>query len=218
MPRLTLAPTKSNLLSLRHQLAFAEEGYELLEQKRQILVFELMRRMERARKLEAQVEQELALAFAALRDAELDAGGDAVDRASLGMARGHDIQVTGQALMGFMVPHATLSLAQDGRRPGVDGTPASLDPAADRFRTLLQELTELAELTAAVSRLAEQLRKTQRRCNALSRIFIPNFRFTIRYIAGALEERERESFVILKMVRDRVQSSRPTPPVTPDTV
>jgi V/A-type H+-transporting ATPase subunit D len=120
--------------------------------------------------------------------------------------------------MGFMVPHATLSLAQDGRRPGVDGTPASLDPAADRFRTLLQELTELAELTAAVSRLAEQLRKTQRRCNALSRIFIPNFRFTIRYIAGALEERERESFVILKMVRDRVQSSRPTPPVTPDTV
>jgi V/A-type H+-transporting ATPase subunit D len=215
MARLTLAPTKSNLIALRRQLAFAEEGYELLEQKRQILVFELMRRMERARKLEAQVEHDLAAAFVALREAELDGGSTSIDRASLGMARGHDVQVTGQPLMGFTVPHATLSLAQDGRRPGVDGTPASLDPAADRFTALLPQLTELAELGAAVSRLAEQLRKTQRRCNALSRIFIPNFQSTIKYIAGALEERERESFVILKMVRDRVQSSRSSPPETP---
>ena len=207
MPRLIVAPTKSNLLALKRQLAFAEEGYELLEQKRQILVFELMRRLERTRQLEAQVQRDLEMAFSALREAELDAGSEAIDRAALGVTRGHELRVTGQPLMGFVVPRVALAPAQEKRRPGVEGTPASLDLAAERFRALLALVVELAELTAAVSRLAEELRKTQRRCNALSRIFIPSFRATIGYIAGALEERERESFVILKMVRDRLAAA-----------
>jgi V/A-type H+-transporting ATPase subunit D len=207
MARLNLAPTKSNLLALKRQLSFAEEGYELLEQQRQILVFELMRRLERTRRLEAQVQREMETAFRALREAELDAGSDAIDRAALGVARGHELVITGQALMGFIVPRVTVRLAKDKRQSGVEGTPASLDPAVDTFVALLPLMAELAELTAAVSRLSEELRKTQRRCNALSRIFIPNFRSTISYIASTLEERERESFVVLKMVRDRGRSS-----------
>ena len=64
----------------------------------------------------------------------------------------------------------------------------------------------MAELQNAVMRLARELRKTQRRCNALSKIFIPSYRETIDYISGTLEERERESLTILKMVRDRIGS------------
>jgi len=55
--------------------------------------------------------------------------------------------------------------------------------------------------------------KTQRRCNALSNLFIPNYRETVAYIAGFLEEREREERIILKMTRDRlaaVAGSRPS--------
>jgi len=77
---------------------------------------------------------------------------------------------------------------------------------------VLPILAELAELENAIMRLAQELRKTQRRCNALSKIFMPDYRETISYITGALEERERESFVILKMIRDRLgqASSRKT--------
>ena len=64
--------------------------------------------------------------------------------------------------------------------------------------------SESAELENAVLRLARELRKTQRRCNALSKIFIPDYRKTLGYIVGALEERERESFIILRMIRDRL--------------
>ncbi|HEX7569061.1 MAG TPA: V-type ATP synthase subunit D, partial [Verrucomicrobiae bacterium] len=65
-------------------------------------------------------------------------------------------------------------------------------------------LAELAELQNAVLRLARELRKTQRRCNALSKIFIPSYRETLTYISGTLEERERESLNILKIIRDRL--------------
>jgi V/A-type H+-transporting ATPase subunit D len=73
-----------------------------------------------------------------------------------------------------------------------------------RFAALLPLIAALAELENTVMRLAGELRKTQRRCNALSKIFIPDYRETINYILGSLEERERESFVILKMIRERM--------------
>ena len=49
MAKLNLPPTKSTLLTTKRNLEFASEGYELLDQKRQILVLELMSRVERAR-------------------------------------------------------------------------------------------------------------------------------------------------------------------------
>ena len=81
MAKLNIAPTKSSWLSLKKQLAFAEEGYDLLEQKRQILVFELMKRLNRARAVEAEIARALSQAFAALREATLDIGSTALDRA-----------------------------------------------------------------------------------------------------------------------------------------
>ena len=51
---------------------------------------------------------------------------------------------------------------------------------------------------------ARELRKTQRRCNALNRIFIPEYKATTDYITASLEERERENFVILRMVKERL--------------
>ena len=38
MARMNIAPTKSNLLMIKEQLAVSQNGYELLEQKREILV------------------------------------------------------------------------------------------------------------------------------------------------------------------------------------
>ena len=87
---------------------------------------------------------------------------------------------------------------------GIAGTSAHSDLTMQRFGRALERLGELAELENAVLRLARELRKTQRRCNALSKIFIPNYTETIGYITSSLEERERESFVIMKMIKDRL--------------
>jgi V/A-type H+/Na+-transporting ATPase subunit D len=206
MAKLNVAPTKSNLLSLKRQLAVAEEGYELLEQKRQILIAELMRRVARVRQARAEAREALRLAFAALGEAQLDAGSEALHRASLAVNMVHNVELSSQQLMGMKIPRVKLSIAPLTVQFGVGGTPASADAAMSLFVEILPLLAELAELENAVMRLALELRKTQRRCNALSKIFMPNYRETISYITGALEERERESFVILKMIRDRLNA------------
>lgn len=207
MPRLSVAPTKSNLLSLKRQLAFAEEGYDLLEQKRQILIFELMSRLKRAQQAESAVADLLRQAFAALRAATLDSGADNLDRVALAVNCSPELTVSTQHLMGLRVPKIVANIPPAGAPYGVGGTGANTDVAMLRFRELLPQLAELAELENAVIRLARELRKTQRRCNALSKIFIPAFRQTIDYIAGTLEERERESLNILKMIRDRLAAT-----------
>ena len=204
MPKLNVAPTKSNLLSLKRQLVFAEEGYDLLEQKRQILIFELMSRLAHAEEVERAMTEQLRLARAALREATLDSGSNNLDRAALGVTAGHELTAASQHLMGLRIPKLAARLSPASASFGVVGTSASTDTAARRFTELLPKLAELAELQNAVLRLARELRKTQRRCNALSKIFIPSYQETISYIAGTLEERERESLNILKMIRDRL--------------
>jgi V/A-type H+-transporting ATPase subunit D len=203
MARLNIAPTKSNLLSLRRQLIFAEEGYDLLEQKRQILILELMSRLARAQDLERGMDESTQQALAALREATLDTGSVNLERAALAARADYELTLAGQHLMGMRIPKITLKLSSRGVHFGVGGTSASTDLAALRFGELLPRLAELAELQNAMMRLARELRKTQRRCNALSKVFIPVYRQTIVYLAGTLEERERESLTILKLIRDR---------------
>jgi V/A-type H+-transporting ATPase subunit D len=204
MGKLNVAPTKSNLIALKRQLAVAEEGYDLLEQKRQILVSELMRRLARVRDAQSEAAEVLRRAFDALSEAQLDSGSEAVDRASLGVRMDHEVELSRQHLMGMKIPRVTVRTEAVSVQFGVSGTSANADIAMRRFVEVLPLLAELAEVENAVMRLALELRKTQRRCNALSKIFMPNYRETIGYITGALEERERESFVILKMIRDRL--------------
>ena len=207
MPKLNVAPTKTNLLLLRGRLEFAEEGYDLLEEKRQILVLELMRRIARADELERRVAEALGPAFAALREATLDIGSQALDAASLGVRTDHRVILETQHVAGVRVPRVTARLGPPGHPFGVGGTSANVDLAQQRFAALVPLLAEMAELDSAVRRLARELRRTQRRCNALTKILIPNHRATIKYIAGELEEREREDFVIHKLIRDRLAAS-----------
>ncbi len=205
MGKLNIAPTKSNLLVLKRQLAFAEEGYDLLEQKRQILIFELMSRLNRARDAEHNVAEAIRHAFKALRKAQLDKGSGAINKAAVAVKMEHEIEISDQHLMGMKIPHVTVRTEPVSAQFGIGGTSAGTDIAMSRFIKILPLLAELAELENAVMKLARELRKTQRRCNALSKIFMPDYKETINYITGALEERERESFVILKMIRDRIE-------------
>jgi V/A-type H+-transporting ATPase subunit D len=207
MAKLNVAPTKSNLIALKRQLAFAEEGYELLEQKRQILVTELMKRVDRVLEARTETQEALKHAFEVLREAQLDNGSEALARAALAVRVEHRLEVSMQQLMGMKIPRVKVQVEEPGAQFGLSGSSANADLAMRRFVELLPLLAELAELENAVMRLAQELRKTQRRCNALSKIFMPNHRETITYITAALEERERESFVILKMIRDRLSQS-----------
>jgi V/A-type H+-transporting ATPase subunit D len=209
MPLLEVPATKSSLLALRRQLVFAEEGYALLDQKRELLLFELGRVSARAAAVRRAAEAALAAAFSLLRGAELAAGGAALDRAALGVALDHGLELTWRRLMGLRLPSVAAAAVRPGARFGPGGVPAGADAAMAAFAAAVPALAELAGLETSRLRLARELKKTQRRCNALSKKLIPDCRETIAFLSASLEERECESFVMLRIVRDRLRSAKP---------
>ena len=199
MTALKTTPTKSNLLDLRRQLGFALEGFELLDQKRQILALELVRWAERLGQAEHEVAEGLRRAHLALREASLDSGSAALDRVALGVEPGHQVSRTEQRLMGISLPSVRVQLPAPPAFLGLRGTSPAADLAQGRFAEVLTALGSLAEAQGAVLRIGRELKRAQRRCNALTKMVIPDHRKAIRYVAGALEEREREAFMDRKL-------------------
>lgn len=72
--KLNVPPTKSNLIKIKGQLAFAKDGYQLLDQKREILVMEVMHMIEDVRRARKNAEEVLTRAYAALMKANMRLG------------------------------------------------------------------------------------------------------------------------------------------------
>ncbi len=205
MALLDVPATKSALLALRRQLVFAREGYELLDRKRELLLAELRTRRAAAAAAREAAEAALRDAFSELRSASLDAGAAVLDGAALGAAPAGGVTVRERRVMGVRVPEVSAGELSSAAVFG-PGLPAEAARARGAFARALPRLAELAGLETAVYRLAAELARTQRRCNALSKKVIPEYSETAAYLAAALEEREREYYVVLKMLRDRLRA------------
>ena len=207
MALLNVPATKSSLLALRRQLGFAEEGYELLDQKRELLLLELTARCGRAAAARRGAGVVLDRARAALRAATLDSGGAALDRAALGAPAARVAEAKDKRLMGVRLPECSAAPQPQNAAFGPGAAAGSADEARRLFSEALPLLAALAGLDTAVARLALELKKTQRRCNALSKKVIPDCRETMGFLAAELDEREREFYVMLKIVRDRLRGT-----------
>jgi len=209
--RLNVPPTKSSSLAILRELEFAVEGYDLLEQKRQILMLELMQHIEGAKRDQADADQFLAQAHRALREATTRVGSQNLARDALAVPVTKSVSVSEYRVMGIAVPQVKADEAGEAVPTFgfADGTIKS-DEVMAAFSGALEAITRLAQTQNAVFRLARGLRKTQRRVNALDKVFIPNRRETLDYIAATLDEREREAFVILRIIRNRLRARAET--------
>ncbi|MDD3642348.1 MAG: V-type ATP synthase subunit D [Candidatus Krumholzibacteria bacterium] len=204
MARYEVAPTKTNLMKIKRDLGFAQEGWELLDQKRKILIVELMGLIDRAVEAQEQVEAKLREAFAALDQAILRMGRREVNLLALGQNIRSELSFSEKRVMGVSLPRVRVKF--DDRSPYVAAAESSIwiDEAILRFREALQLLGALAEARISLMRLSREVAKTIRRVNALEKIFIPDYEETMKYIEMALEESEREAFFVLKLVKDRL--------------
>ena len=135
MALFNIAPTKSSLLALRRQLAVAEEGYELLEQKRQILVFELMSRLKQASEVNRQVYQTMASAYSSLREATLDIGTRALNQAAQSVNLTHQVETQPRHLMGLRLPRMSASTQPGCERAAASNSAraSSVEPSRSRM-------------------------------------------------------------------------------------
>lgn len=203
MAKLNIAPTKSNLLSMKEQLAISSNGYELLEEKREILVRELMHMVQQVQLLETQIEKAVAKAYPALNRMLLQDGADQVERIAHAVHYDFGIEEKNVTLGGQTFQTLDVTLPKKELFYSFLGTDANTDEVINNFFELLSLLTQMASIRTIVWRLAEEVRKTQRRVNALDKMIIPQTVETEKYIESVLEERERENVFVLKALKKR---------------
>jgi len=212
MSLINIPPTRSNLLRIKHELQFARNGYEILNRKREVLTTELMNVSRSAQELQDKVWNKLAEAYKALQRAKLTMGRERVEWAALSVNKTVEVQVKFRGVMGVPVPLVDAQGEPPAMSYSLGDTTAALDEASVAFQDVLKQLPELSELIASVWRLAGELRKTQRRVNALQYIFIPNYVETRNFIEASLEERDRQETFKLKLLKNKSAHPEINPP------
>ena len=203
MAQITVAPTKSNLLTTKEQLAVSTNGYELLEEKREILVRELMSLVEQVKLLEDEIQQAIDEAYPAFKRMLMIDGADQVERISHGIHYDFDMIEKTVAVGGMQFETIEVELPKKELFYSFLGTYANTDEVIVKFFNLLTLLTQMASIRTIVWRLAEEVKRTQRRVNALDKMIIPQATETIKYIESVLEERERENVFVLKALKKK---------------
>jgi V/A-type H+/Na+-transporting ATPase subunit D len=205
MAPINIPPTRSNLIRMKQDLQFARQGYEILDRKREVLTTELIRVAHDAEVLQKEVWQLLVGAYSALERAQLTMGSEHVEWAALAASKTVDIHLRFRGVMGVPVPQIEARGEPQEMLYSLGDTNAALDEASAAFREVLIRIPQLSELVTSVWRLAGELRKTQRRVNALQYIFIPQYEETVGFIVSTLEEREREETFRLKLLKQRAE-------------
>lgn len=203
MQRLPLPTTKTNLLRVKGDLALAQEGRQLLDEKRDVILRELFSHMDEMRQTRREAADLLAQAYRALADACIVLGRDQVARAALAAPAPPEVAMHERSLFGVVLPLLDWDAPETQGYWGLLGTSIELDIARRSFLAATRRLVQLAELEVAFQRLAVEPRKTQKRVNALQNLMIPQYRETAAYMEGSLEEREREDMFQLKRMRER---------------
>ena len=193
-------PTKGNLMAAKRSLVLAKLGYDLMDRKRNVLIRELMQLVDRAKELRGSIEQTYVVAYSALQEANITLG--IIDRFANIVEIDDSIQIETRSVMGVEIPKVTHEDTLPAEIPyGFLDTNAQLDEAYAAFSRVKNMTLMLAEVDSGVFRLATAIQATQRRANALKNVLIPRYTEIIRMISDALEDKEREEFTRMKIIK-----------------
>ena len=206
--KLKMAPTRGNLVKAARATVLAQKGHDLLEQKRQVLMMELMRHMDAAKSLQKDMASVFSSAYESLQRANVSLGIDTVEEIAQSVPVVSDITIRLRSVMGVEIPEVDPVDPTPTPSYSFHGSSSAMDKAYVRAREVLSLLARLAEVETSVYRLAVQVRKTYRRVNALEKVVIPSNREAMAAISDVLDEGEREDFVRMKIAKEHRPGGR----------
>ncbi len=191
--------TKGNLMTAKKSLVLAKMGYDLMDRKRNVLIREMMMLVDKVKLLRDEITDSYQEAYYLLQQANVSTG------VITGIANQVKIdtgaRVTYRSVMGVEVPNIIYKPEEIKIQYGFEQSSSKVDEAYIQFNKVKELTMILAEVDNSVYRLANAIRKTQKRANALKNIVIPDFEAQIKFISEALEEKEREEFSRLKVIK-----------------
>lgn len=196
-------PTKGNLILAKNSLALANQGYELMDKKRNILIRELMELIDQAKDIQEQIDSTFTHAYKCLQHANIEHGISLVSQLAYTVPIEDSIKIKSRSIMGTEIP--LVDYTPDENQPiySFSTTDESIDRAREAFRKVKELTIKLSMIENAAYRLATNIKKTQKRANALKNITIPTYTTLVSSISNALEEKEREEFTRLKVIKQR---------------
>ena len=199
----TSFPTKGNLILAKNTLKMSKQGYELLDKKRNLLIRELMEMIDKAEKIQLEIDKTFTEAYEALQKANIEMGINTVEKISYAVPVEEGVSVKLRSIMGVEIPMVTLEQKNNKPPFGLYDTSTRLDTAYIKFAKVKKLTVELSQIENSAYRLADNIKKTQKRANALKNITIPRYEALVAFIQNALEEKEREEFTRLKVIKRR---------------
>lgn len=202
-------PTKGNLMLAKNSLALANQGYELMDKKRNILIRELMDLIEQAKEIQSEIDSYFSSAYVALQRANIEMGINVVENFAHAIPIEDTISIKVRSIMGTEIPLVEYDPAI-GNQPAYSfySTKESLDEARANFLKVKELSIRLSMIENSAYRLAYNIKKTQKRANALQNITIPMYSELVTFISNALEEKEREEFTRLKVIKRNQEKKR----------
>lgn len=198
--------TKTNLIKTKGILSLCKEGYELLDEKRRILLMEISSITKAIESIQEDVKESLSDAYAAVEKALIAMGKSGLEKVSAGIDTEIEIDIIEKKLMGTSIPIVSLNI----REKPPFFSPVGVDPAVDHALVLLREtlkyIAKLAEKKIALQRLEKEFQKTTKKVNALEKIHIPYYSEVIKVIIDRLDEESREAFTTLKEIKKKIAS------------
>ncbi len=194
-------PTKGNLMAAKNTLKLSVQGYELLDKKRNILVREMMSLIDKAQEVQSHIDGTFSEAYEALQMANINLGIHNIEKTVYAIDEENGIAINTRSIMGVEIPMAAIDEGDSRPQYGLKGTSVALDVAREKFIAVKKLTVQLAEIENAIYRLAVNIKKTQKRANALKNIMIPRYEELVKFITESLEEKEREEFTRLKMIK-----------------
>ena len=196
-------PTKGNLILAKNSLALANQGYELMDKKRNILIRELMELIDQAKDIQEQIDSTFTHAYKCLQHANIEHGISLVSQLAYTVPIEDSIKIKSRSIMGTEIPLVDYTPDENQPTYSFSTTDESIDRAREAFRKVKELTIKLSMIENAAYRLATNIKKTQRRANALKNITIPTYTTLVSSISNALEEKEREEFTRLKVIKQR---------------
>lgn len=197
---LKVVPTKGNLIAMKKSLQLANLGYNLMDQKRNVLIKEMTTLLDDVKLIRDQITSSYQEAYDALQEANISMGliTDIVNSTP----EDYGISIAYRSVMGVEIPKIAYDKQPLKMTYDIERSNSKVDYAYNCFYNVKQLTVLLAEVENSVYRLANTIRKTQKRANALRNISIPRFESTIKVISEALEEKEREELTRQKVIKE----------------
>ena len=190
-------PTKGNLMLAKNSLALARQGYDLMDKKRNVLLKELMALIDEAKEIQEQIDSTFTKAYACLQRANIEHGISKVQQLAFTVPIEESIRIQTRSIMGTEIPHVKYDEKENNLTYSFSTTSESIDIAREAFREVKDLTIKLSMVENSAYRLASNIKKTQKRANALKNITIPMYTNLVHNINNALEEKEREEFTRL---------------------